>query len=716
MNRTLLLVLGLLLASALEAPRDAAAQSRLERLRQEARTAADQAAARLADRAIDRVAQCVAGDRTCAPAEAQPEPVAAEPAAGPTPPSTAASPVAAAETPTAAGAGVEGWAAPGGVRTAPDSITDRLLEAYLLLRSLPVDSIDGALPEPRLTPEQEKAILLELTRRWTGIEADASIFDLLRARAAESAQTAAAPRPQGRSGSPRTALAGLAGRAGLAGQTAGRPVHGFAFAPPPAFAPRVAPRSSVRHRSAELRPPRVVAASPDPDAREVRETTEQKVVEGVPVTIYQRDSAWQERGKIGREILLRMTTSAPSGSTSGTKVEEILTFMEVRYCPDPLGLAPGTGRHSMKFEFTGQDAGTRSAYRLYGGFETTAAATGMVNRRADLERVDMDLETEASTYTMLGGKSVKVAGSVRGRQTLPQGDTPGRAADLDDKSFRWSTRGAWPSKAGELVVAGAYGGNTMLAIKASSLYARARQLWQNGACVEIEVLEGQGKELEPGQQATVRAKTRHRQDGGAEDLPIDTRPRGGSVTPDGEVQSEATWTYTAQQEGGELGLTSVSQRGIGWTTVDFGKPGRTRLRITITSEAKPACHSPFTATWEGELKPAGKDTFRGVFRHVSVSTAGCGMEEENGRWVRCWTRGELELQGEMRVMAGAGMKLGNLVLQPTGEYRGDWSCPAPKIAFPGYGMTQLPVKFPAGEKGKVVVARGDDVLIVAELY
>jgi hypothetical protein len=668
----------LLLAALAAHPAEAAAQGRVERLRQRAQSVVDQAAERLNVRA--------------APASAD---------ASETDPTT-------------------------------ETVVDRMLEARSLARSLVGDSLE--VPESPFTASGERQLLRLLVGRAAGASADGSLFDTLRAREAErERRTGSRVSLHGRGpganasrgstgGSFRVAFAGMVRRI--------VPSDPFPSPGPHILASRAsllatmgtrdampARRGALRNRSS---PARRGAVEPDPDHRVVRETTERKEIDGIQVTVYTRETVWKEKGKVGQEILARSTTETASDGRVGTKVEEMLMFAEVKYCPDPAGIASGVARSVSTQSYTLLDPATHHHSRVHYAYETSGGMRATVDRRAELRSIDMETQTEASIHMAAGGRSSVMNARLPARQSMA-GDRLAQLSfsplQFDLKDLETSVRDGSSRKAGEMAVATAHSGNTMVQLSTGAVYREARDAWRGGDCIEVVVLEGQGKELEPGEQATVRARTRHREDGGAEDRPIDTRPWGGSITPDGEVRSEATWTYTAEEQGGGILLESVSERGIGSATVSFGKPAG-RLRITIVSESSPVCRSPYTATWDGTMTPIGKDRYRVRFKHVTETAAGCGTFTGPGRkeWNRCWTRGELDVEGEMQVWSNPGMKAGMLSLRPVSEYRGDWTCDAPKTPFPGYFFKQLPIMFPPGDKGKMLLQEGDGSRTWVEFY
>ena len=111
---------------------------------------------------------------------------------------------------------------------------------------------------------------------------------------------------------------------------------------------------------------------------------------------------------------------------------------------------------------------------------------------------------------------------------------------------------------------------------ATSVYivaSAARKFWRSGKCVEV-VVDPKGGSVGQDSTTTVTAKVRHRFEGGELDKPVEATVSGvKSIEPAGQkVPAPATFTYTAGSKQGDTGkvtFKSVSNRGIGETTVTF---------------------------------------------------------------------------------------------------------------------------------------------------
>jgi hypothetical protein len=101
----------------------------------------------------------------------------------------------------------------------------------------------------------------------------------------------------------------------------------------------------------------------------------------------------------------------------------------------------------------------------------------------------------------------------------------------------------------------------------------AEEFWQSGKCIEV-LVDPDGGEVEPDSQTTVTARVRHRFEGTDLAKPVEATLAGvRSLEPAGRPQpAPATVTYTAGSDEGDVGdltFRSVSNRGIGETTVQF---------------------------------------------------------------------------------------------------------------------------------------------------
>lgn len=101
----------------------------------------------------------------------------------------------------------------------------------------------------------------------------------------------------------------------------------------------------------------------------------------------------------------------------------------------------------------------------------------------------------------------------------------------------------------------------------------AESFWRDGKCVEVMV-DPKGGDVGPQSKTTVTAKVRHRFEGDELDKPVEASLTGlAAIDPAGtKVPAPATFTYTAGSKQGDTGkvtFKSVSNRGIGETTVTF---------------------------------------------------------------------------------------------------------------------------------------------------
>ena len=115
----------------------------------------------------------------------------------------------------------------------------------------------------------------------------------------------------------------------------------------------------------------------------------------------------------------------------------------------------------------------------------------------------------------------------------------------------------------------------------------AERFWQSGKCVEV-VVDPTGGDVDDDSTTTVTAKVRHRFEGNELDKPVEATVSGvKSIEPSGQkVPSPASFTYTAgpnEGDSGDVTFKSVSNRGIGQTTVTF-KVGAKALKVAISGK------------------------------------------------------------------------------------------------------------------------------------
>lgn len=256
------------------------------------------------------------------------------------------------------------------------------------------------------------------------------------------------------------------------------------------------------------------------------------------------------------DIDLSVTVTAPDGQVVTFK-ERAEGETEVDFCPDRDGVANGLIQLTLTESAAAGGSTNGGTTSILGQFKA------IVNDQAAIARTDVETQVNDS-YTNDGQQST-VSAQV--------GWSEGPGGKIDESTFH-----AKETKTGDVTAdqARAAAKLGMLAAEfASGLVGdEAAKKWQNGACVEIVVTEGQSGEVAPDAKVTITAKPHHKIEGVDLDKPITgTLADKASLDPAGvALDPPGTWTYTAGHDEGDQGtvkLRSVSNRGIGETSLKF---------------------------------------------------------------------------------------------------------------------------------------------------
>lgn len=243
--------------------------------------------------------------------------------------------------------------------------------------------------------------------------------------------------------------------------------------------------------------------------------------------------------------------------------------IEADGCPDSGGVAAAHVDISNSEDyFLAADGGQIG--RSWTGHDTGDIKV-FVNDQAEVDRVQMDMQGDSA---MKGGTRAAGAAqsdlqsySVGVAETLTMG--AGFTKVLGAESHVTASDGATRSNASN-----AFDGmEAMVSLVAIVASSAARTFWQSGKCIEV-VVDPSGGSVDRDSKTSVTAKVRQRFEGAELDKPVEASLSGVKlIEPAGQkVPAPATFTYTAgPKEGdtGEVTFKSVSNRGIGETTVTF---------------------------------------------------------------------------------------------------------------------------------------------------
>ncbi len=257
--------------------------------------------------------------------------------------------------------------------------------------------------------------------------------------------------------------------------------------------------------------------------------------------------------------------------------------IDAQGCPDAGGLAPAhVDTTDQEDYFIGGEGGSV-------GHGWTNSDSGdiriFVNDQAEIERFEMDMQgadavkggkrASGASDSDLDAWSVAVAGSATTGPTFTTVISADRRVTAKSGATRQNATDTWR------------GLFTVVALVAITAGQAAREFWQSGNCVEV-VPTPTRADVDPDSTTTLTAKVRHKFEGNELDKAVEATISGvKSIEPASQrVPSPASFTYTAgpdEGDSGDVALTSVSNRGIGKTTVTFTVNAK-KLKVAISGK------------------------------------------------------------------------------------------------------------------------------------
>jgi hypothetical protein len=241
--------------------------------------------------------------------------------------------------------------------------------------------------------------------------------------------------------------------------------------------------------------------------------------------------------------------------------------VDIQGCPDPQGVA----RASMEFSssedyFVSSDAG-RSGHSWQQ--DDTADASFFADDEANLDHVSFDMKTDKAVKG--GTRAAGANQSDLTDYTIDAGETVTLGHDGSGQSGAGTFNAHNVTKA---EVNDAYhAAEQFIGIAVWTSAKAAEKFWRSGKCIDV-VVDPAGGDVAANATTSVTAKVRHKFDGNELNKPVEATVAGvTSIEPAGQRQpAPATFTYTAGPKPGDAGevtFKSVSNRGIGETTVKF---------------------------------------------------------------------------------------------------------------------------------------------------
>ena len=362
--------------------------------------------------------------------------------------------------------------------------------------------------------------------------------------------------------------------------------------------------------------------------------------EGATIRTRTSRREFRAKGRRGFEEETRATAEISSGGLRTQKTQTVRELVDVSYCPDVNGIADGRREYSMADETVMQGtlpeiAHIRGTAQVF--MDETSVFTGRVDDAAELETLDARVEysirhqsrppNSRQIASRLGVARGRVIGLARGS------GTDGVVVDPAARRYVDLPRDLAPELREPMK------GFVDIAMGDASLdkmidhYSLARSAWRSGECLEIRFPEPPDpSKLRLGERTTFVPEVRHRFDAAASALPLERRASVGSI--EGADSTAARATYGAPEadapdasrfrgDGAEIGIRSVSRRGIADTTLRIASaepaPEGYRVTVTLRSEsAKWGVGSEYS--YEATLSPTdeggaeelvGSGTYRG---------------------------------------------------------------------------------------------------------
>ena len=245
--------------------------------------------------------------------------------------------------------------------------------------------------------------------------------------------------------------------------------------------------------------------------------------------------------------------------------------IEVKACPDAGGVVDATMEFQATEDYFVAAGGGRSGHSW--NEDDKAKATIFANDEADLDHYVVDAHVDRGVK---GGTKAAGAGQTDlTDSTITAGVTatfqPDGSGNVTDGTFTGT--GTTMKDVHETV----HALEELIGIASQATARAAEKFWRSGKCIEV-VVDPKGGDVAADSKTTVAAKVRHKFDGGELQKPVVATLAGvKSIEPAGQkVPAPASFTYTAgpnPKDKGDVTFKSVSNRGIGETTVTFSVGG-----------------------------------------------------------------------------------------------------------------------------------------------
>jgi hypothetical protein len=327
---------------------------------------------------------------------------------------------------------------------------------------------------------------------------------------------------------------------------------------------------------------------------------------------------------------------------------------EMKVCPDGQGTVPLSVHLTMASTVT--SGTTTSSEQL----EASAEATGHVSDDADLTSYSTDVTVGRSSQYTDGGdpdsaENQYAEATTRTDHTMGEGLAP----------FRTSITRTSSQASPAIIDSASKSSNQLLDGLIAAWFGAARELWQNGYCVEI-VVEGaeDSNVVAPGSSTPFTARVRHKFEGVELNGPIEGTLSGKeSLAPQGKAEAPVHYTYLAPQESASSATATLetrSRRGVAKRTLEFrtGTPNYHPIApqplqwsgIVCSLEQLFSLSATGTITGSWDFVPSnatsGSVTFRGTFGDCEDRYSGTYIIEQ-------YTEGEpqadiiMDVKGQM---------------------------------------------------------------------
>ena len=241
--------------------------------------------------------------------------------------------------------------------------------------------------------------------------------------------------------------------------------------------------------------------------------------------------------------------------------------VDIQGCPDAQGIAQASMEFSSSEDyFVSSDAG-RSGHSWQQ--DDTADARIFADDEANLDHVSFDMKTNKAVKG--GTRAAGANQSDLTDYTIDAGETVTLGQDGSGQSGAGTFNAHNVTKA---EVNDAYhAAEQFIGIAVWTSAKAAEKFWRSGKCIDV-VVDPAGGDVAANSTTSVTAKVRHKFEGNELNKPVEATVAGvKSIEPAGQRQpAPATFTYTAGPKPGDAGevtFKSVSNRGIGETTVKF---------------------------------------------------------------------------------------------------------------------------------------------------